>query len=316
MLLLVSLALARPLAECERPFTSAELIEAADIAERRFANQDPPGFDEAQATVHERLGCTKDPLSPIDVIRVQRVMALSGFFAGDEARMRAAVGAMVRVDVTARFPEEVVPRGHRLDRLLDELAGSPNGEGPMLATFSDGWIEVNGAYAPNVDGSVACTLQRLDNQGQVLDTRYWQPGESLGGVAGRGGGGGPASRGEARPAHDAAEAARLPDRRRWSFQERYQQPDCPGERHGSAGGAGGLHGGCGDRDGRGVRTRGGRESARARSRGAGALRGGLAGPGGWPHLGLDRRHGGERRTARNPRDRVVIPRAGGPLLGY
>ena len=191
MLLLVTLALARPLVECERPFTSAELIEAADIAERRFANQDPPGFDEAQATVHERLGCTKDPLSPIDVIRVQRVMALSGFFAGDEARMRAAVGAMVRVDVTARFPEEVVPKGHRLDRLLDELAGSPNGEGPMLATFSDGWIEVNGAYAPNVDGNVACTLQRLDNQGQVLDTRYWQPGESLGDWAGTGAAGGP-----------------------------------------------------------------------------------------------------------------------------
>lgn len=184
MLVFLSMALARPVSECERPFTSAELIEAADLAEVRFANQDTAGFEEAQKSVQERLGCTKDPLSGIDVVRVQRVMALGAFFEGDEARMRAAVAAMARVDITARFPEAVLPRGHRLDRLLDELAGAPHGEGPALATFSDGWIEVNGAYAPNVDATVACTLQRLDNQGQVLDTRYWQPGESLGDWAG------------------------------------------------------------------------------------------------------------------------------------
>ncbi len=179
MLLLASLAFARPLAECARPFTSAELVDAADGAEARFADQDTTGFEAAQATVQERLSCTKDPLSTTDVLRVQRVMALGAFFAGDEARMRATVAAMVHVDITARFPESVVPKGHPLDRLLDQLAGQPYGTGPALTTFSDGWIEVNGAYAPNVDAGVTCTLQRLDNQGKVLDTRFWQPGDSL-----------------------------------------------------------------------------------------------------------------------------------------
>jgi hypothetical protein len=180
VLLFISFVLAGPVSECTRAFSSAELLDASDLAEVRFANQDPTGFEEAQAAVQERLACTGDPLSTLDVVRVQRVMALGAFFAGDEAAMRAAVGAMVTVDITARFPEEVVPRGHRLDRLLDELAGQPHGSGPALASFSDGWIEVNGAYAPNVDETVACTLQRLDNQGQVVETRYWQPGGDLG----------------------------------------------------------------------------------------------------------------------------------------
>ncbi len=200
MLLFLSLGFAKPVSECERPFTSAELIDAADLAEKRFSNQDTAGFEEARSAVQERLNCTKDPLSALDVLRVQRVMALGAFFEGDEARMRASVGAMARVDITARFPEAVVPRGHRLDRMLDELAGAPHGEGPALTTFSDGWIEVNGAYAPNVDGTVACTLQRLDNQGQVLDTRYWQPGDSLADWAADGSASAPSAEAAARAA--------------------------------------------------------------------------------------------------------------------
>jgi hypothetical protein len=177
---LLSVAVARPVAECERPYTSAELIEVAVRAEARFADQDPAGFEAAQAEVQARLGCVRDPLSALDVVRVQRVMALGAFFAEDEGGMRAAVAAMARVDITARFPDTVVPRGHRLDRMLDELAGRAYGAGPALASFSDGWIEVNGAFAPNVDAGVSCTLQRIDNQGQVVETRYWRPGESLG----------------------------------------------------------------------------------------------------------------------------------------
>ncbi len=184
VLLLVALAAAKPITECERPYTSVELLEAADRAEARFSDQDPAGFEEAQAEVQERLVCLKDPLSPIDVVRVQRVMALGAFFGNDEAAMRAAVAAMVRVDITARFPPDVVPTGHKLDRFLDELAGTPHGTGPALRSFSDGWIEVNGVYAPNVDADVACTLQQINNQGAVVETRYWHPGRSLGDWAG------------------------------------------------------------------------------------------------------------------------------------
>ncbi|MSQ03486.1 MAG: hypothetical protein EXR71_16615 [Myxococcales bacterium] len=180
ILLAVPFAFAVPVVECPRPFTSAELIQAADRAEERFAEQDPAGFGGARMDVRERLGCVKDPLSSGDVVRVQRVMALGAFFEQDEARMRAAVGGMVQVDITARFPEAVLPSGHKLDKLVDELAGLPHQTGAPLRAFSDGWIEVNGAYAPTVDSDVAATLQHLDNQGQVVETRYWTPGEPLG----------------------------------------------------------------------------------------------------------------------------------------
>ena len=180
ILLTVALALAVPVVECARPFTSAELIEAADIAEERFADQDPDGVGGARKDVQERLGCVKDPLSTADVVRVQRVMALGAFFEQNDAGMRAAVAGMVQVDITARFPEAVLPSGHKLDKLVDELAGLPHNTGAPLRAFSDGWIEVNGAYAPTVDSDVAATLQHLDNQGQVVETRYWTPGDALG----------------------------------------------------------------------------------------------------------------------------------------
>lgn len=179
-------ALAAPVAECVRAYTSAELLMAADVAESRFAEQDPEGFATASRDVQGRLGCLSDPLSPTDVVRVQRVMALGAFFAQDEVRMRAAVAAMVQVDITARFPDTVIPSGHKLDKLVDDLAGRPHAAGIPLTTFSDGWIEVNGAYAPSVDQDVSATLQRLDNQGHVVETRYWAPGDSLGDWEGSG----------------------------------------------------------------------------------------------------------------------------------
>ncbi len=180
ILFTVASAFAVPVVECPRPFTSAELIQAADLAEERFADQDPEGFGGARKDVQERLGCVRDPLSPTDVVRVQRVMALGAFFEQNDARMRASVAAIVQVDITARFPEAVLPSGHKLDKLLDELAGLPHNTGAPLRAFSDGWIEVNGAYAPTVDSDVAATLQHLDNHGQVVETRYWTPGEALG----------------------------------------------------------------------------------------------------------------------------------------
>jgi hypothetical protein len=43
----------------------------------------------------------------------------------------------------------------------------------------DGWIEVNGVFAPKVQADVAATLQRLDTQGVVVETRFWWPGDDL-----------------------------------------------------------------------------------------------------------------------------------------
>ena len=180
MILLANLAFAIPVAECARPFTSSELGDAADRAESAFAEQEIEGFVAATADVRTRLECLSDPLSPLDVVRVHRVMALGAFIAQNEAEMRSSVGAMVLVDIQARFPENVVPPGHKLDKLLDELAGGAHTAGTPLRQFSDGWVEVNGAYAPTVDLGLSATLQRLDNQGKVVETRFWSPGMSLG----------------------------------------------------------------------------------------------------------------------------------------
>ncbi|MBM4389918.1 MAG: hypothetical protein FJ090_02240 [Deltaproteobacteria bacterium] len=126
-----------------------------------------------------------DPLSALDVVRLHRLMALGAFLDGDEEKMKHAVAGMLAIDPGVRFPEELAPAGHKLDQIRTTLASaSPAATGASdglpLAAFADGWIEVNGAFAPQVASGMSATLQHLDNQGVVKETRYYWPGESLG----------------------------------------------------------------------------------------------------------------------------------------
>ena len=130
--------------------------------------------------MEERLACTSDPLSARDVVRIHRVMALGAFFAQDDARARAAVAGMLAVEAAASFPEDLVPQGSKLAILRDEGIQASHTAGPALVALGDGWIEVNGVFAPHVQEGVAATLQRLDTQGVVVETRFWWPGDSLG----------------------------------------------------------------------------------------------------------------------------------------
>lgn len=186
MLFWVSFAAAAPLATCPRTFTSADLIDAAHRAEQRFGEQDGEGFDQAKIDVETRLVCTSDPLSPSDVVTLHRVHALAAFLGQDDAKASAAVAGMLVVSPSATFPLELVPEGSKLAVLVETLSGTPHAAGPALLAIPDGWIEVNGAFAPNVSDGVAATLQRFDNQGVVTETRFWWPGESLGDWEGTG----------------------------------------------------------------------------------------------------------------------------------
>ncbi len=186
MLGLLATALAAPLDTCARTFGSDELLDAASMAEGAFAGQDADGFTSARIEVESRLACVSDPLSALDVVRVHRVMALGAFLDGDQVRMRHAVAGMMAIDPEVRFPDDLAPSGHTLDQVRASLVGAVPAEGPTLVGFPDGWIEVNGAFSPRVAGDVAATLQKLDNQGVVHETRYYWPGSSLDDWAGTG----------------------------------------------------------------------------------------------------------------------------------
>ncbi len=179
VLAIIAMASAAPLDSCSRSFGSDEVMDAASIAEQAFASQDAENFVSARREAESRLGCVHDPLSALDVVRLHRLMALGAFLDGDEARMKYAVAGMLAIDPEVRFPEELAPSGHKLDQLRASLVGAPHGEGPVLAAFADGWIEVNGAFAPRVAADVSATLQHLDNQGVVKETRYYWPGDAL-----------------------------------------------------------------------------------------------------------------------------------------
>ena len=179
MLSWLALATAAPLATCPRTFTSADLIDAAHRAEVKFGEQDVEGFAQAKADVEIRMGCTSDPLSPSDVVTLHKVLALAAFFDQDDVRAAQAVAAMLLVSPSATFPAELVPEGSKL-ALLASQAPRAMPPGPALLALANGWIEVNGAFSPNVTEGAAATLQRFDSQGVVTETRYWWPGQPLG----------------------------------------------------------------------------------------------------------------------------------------
>ncbi len=185
VLAIIAMASAAPLESCSRSFGSDEVMDAASIAEQAFASQDAENFVSARREAESRLGCVHDPLSALDVVRLHRLMALGAFLDGDEAKMKQAVAGMIAIDPEVRFPEEIAPTGHKLDQIRAALVGAQadgvgGGDGPLLAAFADGWIEVNGAFAPRVAADVSATLQHLDNQGVVKETRYYWPGDALG----------------------------------------------------------------------------------------------------------------------------------------
>lgn len=180
VLLWIAYAAAVPLDACPRTFRSDDLMDAAHRAEAEFAEQDVEGFTQAKTDVEQRLVCTSDPLSARDVVTIHGVLALGAFFAQDDARTKAAVSGMQMVSPSATFPVELVPEGSKLALLVSELSTTVHAPGPALLAIPDGWIEVNGAFSPHVTTDVAATLQRFDNQGVVLETRFWWPGESLG----------------------------------------------------------------------------------------------------------------------------------------
>ena len=66
-----------------------------------------------------------------------------------------------------------MPEGHRIRELLNNAGTRLREPDPRpVVTFDSGWLEVDGVFAKEAPGNRAVVLQRLDAQGQVVETRY------------------------------------------------------------------------------------------------------------------------------------------------
>ncbi len=179
-LLLVSLAQAAPLTTCERVYTTPDLTDALDSADGNFRKQDAEGFKFSASAVSTRLVCMGEPLVPDVLARVYLVEALKAFLAKDDPRLAAALAAMASSNPGYQIPLSLVPDGHPLraamkpaSLLLRDPVTTP------LAAMAVGWIEFDGAHRSDVPTNRDVILQRFGGDGQITETVYIHPGDSL-----------------------------------------------------------------------------------------------------------------------------------------
>jgi hypothetical protein len=178
VVLLVSAAMATPVAECARTFDERELHASLDATEAGWVEQEPERFSAARDQVRLQLQCLADPLAPSLMARLHRAEALSAWLAKDRDRATAALAGVFSAEPTHAFPPHLVPPGHPLLELIPgakALAEKPGRA--QFRTLSMGWIEVDGAYRDSMPTERATLLQYVDTSGHVVETRYAWPGD-------------------------------------------------------------------------------------------------------------------------------------------
>lgn len=179
-LLLTPLALAAPLAPCDRTYSTTELLDALDSAEGNFRKMDGEGFRFSEAAVAIRLICITEPLVPDVLARVYLVEALKAVLDKDDAHLATALAAMASSNPGYQIPLSLVPEGHPVRKamtpaslLIREPVVAP------LAVLDVGWIEVDGVHRAEAPVNRDVVLQRFGPDGQVVETQYVRAGESL-----------------------------------------------------------------------------------------------------------------------------------------
>lgn len=178
MLLLVSSALAIPVAECARTFDDRELQSSLDATESGSIEQEPERFAAARDQVRLQLQCLAEPLAPSLMARLHRVEALSAWLAKDRERATTALAGVFAAEPAHAFSAELVPRGHPLLDLVPEAKALAEKPGrAQFRTLPMGWVEVDGAYQDSMPTARATLLQYVDTSGHVVETRYAWPGD-------------------------------------------------------------------------------------------------------------------------------------------
>lgn len=174
-------ALAGTLAVCERSFSSADLLEAAASARTAFAGMDEAAFAQSHAEVLARLPCVTERLAPDAIAQVHEIQAYHAFLSKDQAHVLPALAAMFASMPGYYISTGVLEDTHPLREMMRSaslLVKEPDSVG--LAVLPNGWIEVNGESTRRLPSLRAAVLQEVDNQMQVVETRYWWPDDPLG----------------------------------------------------------------------------------------------------------------------------------------
>lgn len=180
--LLLSTAMAAPLAECSHRYEASEVFEAVDLAESGFVQVRPEQLESGAQRVVERLACLSQPLNTQQIARLHLLFAIVDFYHGKVEQSKAGLAAMLATAPGYDY-SPLLPADHPLRAYMSEAGemARDRSERPLRTDRQEKWwIEVDGAAAPAVPSHRNAMLQQMDNQQNMLESRYYRPGDSLG----------------------------------------------------------------------------------------------------------------------------------------
>lgn len=157
-------------APCAAKAAGSELSQAITDMDVAFGELDEAGFRRARSHRGQLLPCLGEQLSPAQVTAVHRSEALASFLDRQPAAAVGAMRALLAVAPGYSFTEEIAPIGHPLHIYYEIALGSPTVAGRALPRPAGGWIEVDGVATELAPPDRPYLFQRMDRDGQVLQT--------------------------------------------------------------------------------------------------------------------------------------------------
>lgn len=165
-------------AVCPDPALRADVALSVTLARSAFSEMDARGFQEFASRAQVQYACLAEPLGPADAAHLHLLYALSAFLDQDDGR---AVNALRSAYATGTFtfPEDLVPEGHPLWVQVEVARGLEPGPDRKLARPSSGHWRIDGVRTRALPADRPAFLQHVDDEGTVVRSMRWEPGEPL-----------------------------------------------------------------------------------------------------------------------------------------
>src|SRR3989339_1248072 len=179
LVLLLCLLPGHLLAVCVQPASVVELAQASRLAEEAFANLDADGLLTQSSLARTKvLPCVQEMITKRNAAAFHRLMALEAFINGDESRVMSELHAALILEPGYLFPENVAGSGHPLLVLYKRAETLDDGVAERTYPPANGYMMVAGVRNAARYSKIPVIIQAFGPHGELLETRYVQPGEA------------------------------------------------------------------------------------------------------------------------------------------
>ncbi len=166
-------------AVCDEPTSVVQLIQASHLAEEAFANLDADALlTQSSLARSQILPCVQEVISKRNAAAFHRLMALEAFINGNESRVVNELHAALILEPGYLFPTNVAGQGHPLLALYKRAETSDDGVAERTYPPANGYMMVAGVRNAARYSKIPVIIQAFGPHGELLETRYVQPGEA------------------------------------------------------------------------------------------------------------------------------------------